>query len=113
MLFSSFFVSFLFFFLFVEFILAMTQSGTMASLHNVDDKVTPIIAPIKSKRATSFVRKKPPLERGLSAQSALRVNRNPFVCKKSFNVSNVSYCLLFNSMNVFSLHIFVNSLIVI
>ncbi|KAH8346354.1 hypothetical protein KR084_006883 [Drosophila pseudotakahashii] len=32
------------------------------------------------KRASSFIRKKPPLERGLSAQSALRVNKNAFVC---------------------------------
>ncbi|EDW02407.1 GH19910 [Drosophila grimshawi] len=31
------------------------------------------------KRASSFIRKKPPLERGLSAQSALRVNKNAFV----------------------------------
>lgn len=34
---------------------------------------------LKSKRATSFVKKKPPLERGFSAQSALRFNRNPVV----------------------------------
>lgn len=32
------------------------------------------------KRASSFIRKKPPLERGLSAQSALRVNKNAYVC---------------------------------
>ncbi|XP_017866410.1 PREDICTED: sodium channel protein 60E isoform X4 [Drosophila arizonae] len=31
------------------------------------------------KRASSFIRKKPPLERGLSAQSALRVNKNAYV----------------------------------
>lgn len=36
----------------------------------------------KSKRATSFVKKKPPLERGFSAQSALRLNRNPVVVGK-------------------------------
>lgn len=35
----------------------------------------------KTKRATSFVRKKPPFERGLSAQSALRINRNAHVGK--------------------------------
>lgn len=35
----------------------------------------------KTKRATSFVRKKPPFERGLSAQSALRINRNANVGK--------------------------------
>ncbi|KAH8283438.1 hypothetical protein KR018_001668, partial [Drosophila ironensis] len=34
---------------------------------------------VARKRATSFIRKKPPLERGLSAQSALRVNKNAFV----------------------------------
>lgn len=36
---------------------------------------------IKTKRATSFVRKKPPFERGLSAQSALRINKNAHVGK--------------------------------
>lgn len=63
----------------------MTHSGTITSLNTaaVDTKAkptkpTPTVTP-KSKRATSFVRKKPPLERGLSAQSALRVNKNPFV----------------------------------
>lgn len=39
------------------------------------------LPPVKSKRATSFVKKKPPLERGFSAQSALRFNRNPVVGK--------------------------------
>lgn len=38
-------------------------------------------APVKTKRATSFVRKKPPFERGLSAQSALRINKNALVGK--------------------------------
>lgn len=38
-------------------------------------------APTKTKRATSFVRKKPPFERGLSAQSALRINKNAHVGK--------------------------------
>lgn len=37
--------------------------------------------PPKTKRATSFVRKKPPFERGLSAQSALRINKNAHVGK--------------------------------
>lgn len=41
---------------------------------------TQITATPTRKRATSFIRKKPPLERGLSAQSALRVNKNAFVC---------------------------------
>ncbi|KAM8711365.1 hypothetical protein ACLKA7_000494 [Drosophila subpalustris] len=35
--------------------------------------------PTTRKRASSFIRKKPPLERGLSAQSALRVNKNAYV----------------------------------
>lgn len=38
-------------------------------------------ATAKTKRATSFVRKKPPFERGLSAQSALRINKNAQVGK--------------------------------
>lgn len=63
----------------------MSQSGTILSLNTAGhDQSKPALTPTatpKSKRATSFVRKKPPLERGLSAQSALRVNRNAFVCK--------------------------------
>lgn len=47
------------------------------SLLIADEKQTPP----KQKRATSFVRKKPPLERGLSAQSALRINKNALVGK--------------------------------
>lgn len=42
---------------------------------------TAIPATTKTKRATSFVRKKPPFERGLSAQSALRINKNAQVGK--------------------------------
>lgn len=38
---------------------------------------TPVQKP--SKRATSFVKKKPPLERGFSAASALKLNRNPLI----------------------------------
>lgn len=50
------------------------------------DKVTSSPVPVmKSKRATSFVKKKPPLERGFSAQSALRLNRNPMLGKLIFN----------------------------
>lgn len=71
---------------------AVTPSGTLFSLNaNEDSKSIPSASPSttaaatagtpKSKRATSFIRKKPPLERGLSAQSALRVNKNAFVCK--------------------------------
>lgn len=37
---------------------------------------TPTSPPQKSKRATSFIKKKPRLERGLSDQSVLRLNRN-------------------------------------
>ncbi|XP_037923835.1 sodium channel protein 60E isoform X3 [Hermetia illucens] len=43
--------------------------------------------PVNRKRATSFIRKKPPLERGLSAQSALRVNKNAFVSDGPAEVS--------------------------
>lgn len=46
------------------------------TLHIADEK--PVL---KQKRATSFVRKKPPLERGMSAQSALRINKNALVGK--------------------------------
>ena len=54
------------------------STGTISTSNNPanTNTTTP-----KSKRATSFIRKKPPLERGLSASSALRVNKNPFVCK--------------------------------
>lgn len=45
---------------------------------NLTDEKQPLP---KTKRATSFVRKKPPLERGLSAQSALRINKNALVGK--------------------------------
>ena len=59
-------------------------SETIFSLNtNVDKNAPPpatVTSPppaIKSKRATSFVKKKkPPLERGFSAQSALKLNRN-------------------------------------
>lgn len=60
---------------------AVTPSGTLQSLStaSVDDKPVVVHATPKSKRATSFIRKKPPLERGLSAQSALRINKNAVV----------------------------------
>ncbi|KAJ6635625.1 Sodium channel protein 60E [Pseudolycoriella hygida] len=60
---------------------AVTPSGTLQSISNasVDDKPVVVHATPKSKRATSFIRKKPPLERGLSAQSALRINKNAVV----------------------------------
>lgn len=65
---------------------AITPSGTLQSLNNLslndDDKPVVVQAtPKPSKRATSFIRKKPPLERGLSAQSALRINKNALVGK--------------------------------
>ncbi|XP_055685880.1 sodium channel protein 60E isoform X1 [Lutzomyia longipalpis] len=60
---------------------SVTPSGTIVSLNNTDEKceVVQSSSTPKAKRATSFIKKKPPLERGLSAQSALRVNRNAFV----------------------------------
>lgn len=62
----------------------ISPSGTLQSLHGADDsRISSSIlqSTPKSKRATSFVRKKPPLERGLSAQSALRINKNATVGK--------------------------------
>lgn len=65
----------------------VSPSGTLQSLHGGggDDtagRTTSMLQSTpKSKRATSFVRKKPPLERGLSAQSALRINKNAAVGK--------------------------------
>lgn len=53
------------------------MTAAAQTLHIADEKQTPP----KQKRATSFVRKKPPLERGLSAQSALRINKNALVGK--------------------------------
>lgn len=59
---------------------------TLSAANSFDEKQqqqlqmkTPITT--KTKRATSFVRKKPPFERGLSAQSALRINKNAQVGK--------------------------------
>lgn len=73
----------------------LTPSGTLQSLNNLPDEDAAVAsttvvqtgggvtvgvqATPKSKRATSFIRKKPPLERGLSAQSALRINKNALV----------------------------------
>ncbi|XP_055858616.1 sodium channel protein 60E isoform X2 [Episyrphus balteatus] len=72
---------------------AVDDSLTSPSVHRksitpttTDEKT--IIAPTPTrKRATSFIRKKPPLERGLSAQSALRVNKNAFVSDGPSEVS--------------------------
>lgn len=83
---------------------SVTPSGTMQSLNNmsaaVEDKPLIVQTTPKSKRATSFIRKKPPLERGLSAQSALRINKNALVGMKylrldSLNCNIVLYTFLF------------------
>lgn len=59
-----------------------SQSIPFALVAATSPSTSTCATPTKSKRATSFIRKKkPPLERGLSAQSALRVNKNAFVCK--------------------------------
>lgn len=58
----------------------MKPSETIFSL-NTEGAQTAPTPPTKSKRATSFIKKKPPLERGLSAQSALRLNRNAILSK--------------------------------
>uniref|UniRef100_A0A336LX33 Multifunctional fusion protein n=1 Tax=Culicoides sonorensis TaxID=179676 RepID=A0A336LX33_CULSO len=56
-----------------------------------NDKSSPSSTPaVKSKRATSFVKKKPPLERGFSAQSALRLNRNPVLDDPNVPPSDVA-----------------------
>lgn len=57
-----------------------TDRQTQPQLHQQQQLPTQIAPTPTRKRATSFIRKKPPLERGLSAQSALRVNKNAFVC---------------------------------
>ncbi|XP_065369010.1 sodium channel protein 60E [Calliphora vicina] len=55
------------------------NNTTTASLEKQNIQPPAVVATPTRKRATSFIRKKPPLERGLSAQSALRVNKNAFV----------------------------------
>ncbi|XP_037825375.1 LOW QUALITY PROTEIN: sodium channel protein 60E-like [Lucilia sericata] len=55
------------------------NNTTTASLDKQTIQQQAVVATPTRKRATSFIRKKPPLERGLSAQSALRVNKNAFV----------------------------------
>lgn len=68
---------------------SMKTSETNLSLNTSLDKAVPPASTstptMKQKRATSFVKKKPPLERGFSAQSALRLNRNPAVRKLLYN----------------------------
>ncbi|KAH8410967.1 hypothetical protein KR222_004113 [Zaprionus bogoriensis] len=60
---------------------ASAAAAASASANNVDQlqQQQQVAATPTRKRASSFIRKKPPLERGLSAQSALRVNKNAFV----------------------------------
>uniref|UniRef100_A0A1I8MS87 Sodium channel protein n=1 Tax=Musca domestica TaxID=7370 RepID=A0A1I8MS87_MUSDO len=55
------------------------NTTTIASLDAKKSNLQQTVVTPTRKRATSFIRKKPPLERGLSAQSALRVNKNAFV----------------------------------
>lgn len=58
----------------------MKTVEAQAQIVNEKGPVVAAAAPFpKSKRATSFVKRKPPLERGFSAQSALRLNRNPLL----------------------------------
>uniref|UniRef100_A0A182M232 Sodium channel protein n=1 Tax=Anopheles culicifacies TaxID=139723 RepID=A0A182M232_9DIPT len=68
-----------------------TNLSLTASLEKVP--VPPPTTP-KSKRATSFVKKKPPLERGFSAQSALRLNRNAVVPDDTLSTSAADVSIL-------------------
>ncbi|XP_017837451.1 sodium channel protein 60E isoform X2 [Drosophila busckii] len=58
-------------------------SATTTTNVDSDNKLQQVVPTPTRKRASSFIRKKPPLERGLSAQSALRVNKNAFVSDAS------------------------------
>lgn len=58
-----------------------TITAAAAAAAATTTTTTPTPSTSKTKRATSFVRKKPPFERGLSAQSALRINKNAHVGK--------------------------------
>uniref|UniRef100_A0AAG5D3L0 Sodium channel protein n=1 Tax=Anopheles atroparvus TaxID=41427 RepID=A0AAG5D3L0_ANOAO len=71
-------------------------SETNLSLNASLEKVPPVPPPAtpKSKRATSFVKKKPPLERGFSAQSALRLNRNAVVPDDTLSTSAADVSIL-------------------
>ncbi|KFB48601.1 AGAP007086-PA-like protein [Anopheles sinensis] len=72
-----------------------TNLSLNASLEKVPVPV-PVPTPTtpKSKRATSFVKKKPPLERGFSAQSALRLNRNAVVPDDTLSTSAADVSIL-------------------
>ncbi|XP_058123492.1 sodium channel protein 60E [Anopheles coustani] len=71
-------------------------SETNLSLNASLEQVPPVPPPTtpKSKRATSFVKKKPPLERGFSAQSALRLNRNAVVPDDTLSTSAADVSIL-------------------
>uniref|UniRef100_A0A182JYL6 Sodium channel protein n=1 Tax=Anopheles christyi TaxID=43041 RepID=A0A182JYL6_9DIPT len=73
----------------------LKDSDTNLSLTTSLEKV-PVLPPTtpKSKRATSFVKKKPPLERGFSAQSALRLNRNAVVPDDTLSTSAADVSIL-------------------
>uniref|UniRef100_A0A182QPZ0 Sodium channel protein n=1 Tax=Anopheles farauti TaxID=69004 RepID=A0A182QPZ0_9DIPT len=73
----------------------LKDSDTNLSLTTSLEKV-PVPPPTtpKSKRATSFVKKKPPLERGFSAQSALRLNRNAVVPDDTLSTSAADVSIL-------------------
>ncbi|KXJ83664.1 hypothetical protein RP20_CCG003606 [Aedes albopictus] len=77
----------------------LKSSETNLSLTaSLDKAVPPVVAPttpvMKHKRATSFVKKKPPLERGFSAQSALRLNRNAAVLDDNLSASSADVSIL-------------------
>lgn len=74
----------------------MKPSETVFSLKSSE---TPTSPPQKSKRATSFIKKKPRLERGLSDQSVLRLNRNVHLGNLRFNSVPIISCLTFCSLN--------------
>lgn len=65
----------------------MKQNDPEAAVVKPSSSETPTSPPqsstsqTKSKRATSFIRKKPKLERGMSDQSVLKLNKNPTLGK--------------------------------
>ncbi|XP_058466071.1 sodium channel protein 60E isoform X1 [Malaya genurostris] len=70
-------------------------SDTNQSLNtSLEKPVAPCTPTPKHKRATSFVKKKPPLERGFSAQSALRLNRNASVADETLSASTADVSIL-------------------
>ncbi|XP_065093737.1 sodium channel protein 60E isoform X3 [Ochlerotatus camptorhynchus] len=71
-----------------------TNLSLTASLDKAVTPVAPTTPIMKPKRATSFVKKKPPLERGFSAQSALRLNRNVAVPDDNLSASTADVSIL-------------------